>query len=434
MKTEIVTIEKIVFGGDGLGRLKNGKVVFVPYVLPGEKVKVKINEEHQDYAFGELVEILEESEDRVSPPCQYYFSCGGCQFQHLSYDKELSLKEEVLKELFRRQGFKGELPLREIVPSSSPFFYRNKLRLHVLSHPFRMGFVKRRTHEVLEIKRCLLGDEELNRTLDLLYQCDTWRLLSERVKRVRLEKSLIDNRVTLLFWSLFPINREDLERIYRETGVKSIFYYTKGARPHGPYPPDAPYGGRKLMPAMFDLVYYVQPGVFTQSNWEINLKIMQNVFALGVDAEAVLDLHSGMGNFLLPLVKGNNLAREFLGVDTDPLAIEDGLYTAERNGLNGRLDFQRKSSMEALYEAVQEVKKYDLILLDPPRGGCRELIRLLPDVAVSKIVYISCDPPTLVRDVLLLEKVGFYLKDLIIFDMFPRTYHFEVFALLEKSP
>lgn len=432
MKLIDLEIEKMVFGGEGLARAPSGKVVFVPYTLPGELVRVVIFEEYKDYARGLVHEILSASPQRINPPCRYYGICGGCQFQHATYEEELRIKEKVLRDLFSRQGYKKEIPLREIIPAKKIYHYRNRLRLHVEAPILKIGFVKKGTHEVLKIEECLLGEDILNELLNELYSAPAWINISLYSKRIRLESSPLDRKATLLFWTSLPPRREDLEELCKLQTLKSIFYLLKGARPVGPFPEEVPLAGRRLLASLSGLIYYIQPGVFTQTNWEINLAIMQKISELARGSERILDLHSGMGNFILPLVKENSLAKEFLGVDTDIRAIEDGLYTAEKNRLDGRLELRRMSAMEALYEAVQAGKKYDLVLLDPPRGGCKELVRLLPDIAEDKILYLSCDAPTLVRDITLFEKAGFTLSEIYLFDMFPRTYHFEVLAHLQK--
>ncbi|MCS7150273.1 MAG: 23S rRNA (uracil(1939)-C(5))-methyltransferase RlmD [Caldimicrobium sp.] len=432
MRETILSIEKVVFGGEGLGRLPEGKIVFVPYVIPGEKVKITVVEEHKDYAIAQVEDVIIPSPNRVKPPCRYYTLCGGCQFQHLDYETELKIKEEVLRDLFIRQGYKEEIPLKSVINSPVEYGYRNKLRLHVESPPLKMGFVKRKTHEVLRIEECLLGDQLLNEILSYLYDHPLWKKLSLYIKRIRIEKSLLDETVCLLFWSSIAPEKRDLETLANDFRIKSIFYYLKGARAFGPYPDDAPHYGRRILPAIEDLVYYIRPGVFTQSHWEINLRIMETIRDIAKESDKILDLHSGMGNFLLPLVKSLKDVREFLGVDTDIQAIEDGLYTASINRLNGRLELRRKSALETLHDAIKEGKKYDLVILDPPRGGCKELIRFLPEVASKKIIYLSCDAPTLVRDILFFNKAGYSLTELYLFDMFPRTYHWETLALLQR--
>ncbi len=428
---EVLKVEKVIFGGDGLSHLPDGKVVFIPYVIPEEVVKVKIVRDYGDYAIAELEEILETSPHRRNSPCPLYGICGGCQLQHISYPFQLKIKEEILFDTFRRLGWKEEIPLEEVIPSPKEFHYRNRLRFHVESGNFKMGFVKRGAHEVLRIKNCLLGDEILNRVLSQLYESASWIKLSYYSKRIKIETSPEEKKVTLIFWTALKPQEEDIKELLEIKELKAVFYWMKGRHPEGPFPEDSSYGGRRVFKNIDDLYYYVQPGVFVQANWEINLAIMEILRNWGLSFDKVLDLHAGMGNFLFPFVFKSE-AKEFLGVDTDLRAIEDGIYTAEKAGINGRLDLRNMSAMEALYDAVKEGEEYDLVLLDPPRGGCKELMRLLPEVAKKYVIYISCDVPTLVRDLLIFKKFNYKLTKLCLFDMFPQTYHFEVVALLER--
>ncbi len=427
----IVEIEKLVFGGEGLARLKNGKVLFVPFVLPGEKVKIKVVQESKDFAEAELLEVLETSPHRKKPECEYYQVCGGCQFQHIDYSKQVELKADILKDTFFRLGWKEEIPLEAYIPSPKPLYYRNRLRLHVESPPLNMGFVKRKSFEVLGIKRCFLAEKSINKALEGLWKSKAWERLSPYSKRIKIESSPAEEKACVVFWSSLPPLKEDLLRLVEEIpGVFCVFYWLRGKRPKGPFPEDAPYSGRRIFKVLPGLDYYIQPGVFVQTNWEINRLIIESLLSLGLEAESILDLHCGMGNFLLPFAfKG--MGKKFLGVDTDIRAIEDAIFTAERCGLSSVVDFQRKSALEALYEQVKLGETYDLVLLDPPRGGCKELMRLLPEVAKKYIIYLSCDAPTLVRDLKLLVEKGYELKKLFLFDMFPQTYHFETLAILE---
>jgi len=439
MRTEVVEIEKLVFGGVGLGRLSNGKVVLVPYVLPGERVKVRIVLESKDYAEGELVEVISTSKERVDPPCPYFGVCGGCQLQHLSHRAQYELKKEILFEIFKRQAGFTDVPLIGIYSSPRAFKYRNRLRLHVETQgsvensPFKLGFVKWKSHKVLKIEECLLADDILNSVLKSLYRHPTFKVLSPYIKRVRIEHSPVDGRATLIFWTMIEPLPQDVESLLSISELKSVFYIHRGARPEGPFPKSSLHGGRRIFKALFDLTYYAQPGVFVQTNWDVNLLIQQRIVELSQDCERVLDLHSGMGNFIFPLVFVLSRGEEFLGVDTDPKAIEDGLYTAKKNGLNGRLDLRTMSSHACLYEMIKEGHTFDLVLLDPPRGGCKDILKHLPKVATKYILYLSCDPPTLARDVKLLLDLGFDLEGLYLFDMFPQTYHLEVLAHLVKK-
>ncbi|MCD6489814.1 MAG: 23S rRNA (uracil(1939)-C(5))-methyltransferase RlmD [Thermodesulfobacterium sp.] len=428
----VLKVEKIIFGGNGLARLPDGKVVFIPYVIPEEVLQVKIIKDYGDHAEAEVEKFLEASPYRREAPCPYYGICGGCQLQHISYSYQIKIKEDILFDTFKRLGWKEEISLEKVVSSSKEFNYRNRLRFHVENDKFKMGFVKRKTHEVLKIEKCLLGEDILNKVIAQLYKNLSWIKLSYYSKRIKIETSPEEDKVTLIFWTSVEPLKEDIKELLSIEELKAVFYWMKGRRPEGPFPEGSPYGGRRVFKNIDSLFYYVQPGVFVQANWEINCAIMEIIKSWDLSFEKVLDLHAGMGNFLFPLLHKKEV-KKFLGIDTDLRAIEDGLYTAERAGINGRFDLRNISAMEALYEAVKEGEEFDLVLLDPPRGGCKELMKLLPEVAKKYIIYISCDVPTLVRDLLILKKLNYELIRLSLFDMFPQTYHFETVALLEKK-
>lgn len=430
MKT-IVEIEKIVFGGDGLARLLNGKVIFVPFVIPGEKVKVKITKDYGDYLEGEVEEIIEASPYRKTPLCKYYGICGGCQFQHIDYSYQLEIKKHILLETFKRQGWKEEIFLERIIPSSKEFSYRNRLRFHVENTSFKMGFVRRKTHEVLKIEKCLLGEEILNRVLEKLYTLPIWIKLARYSKRLKIESSPEENKATLIFWTSVAPTKEDMKEFRDIDELKAVFFWLKGKHPEGPYPQESSYGGRRVFKNIDGIYYYVQPGVFVQTNWEINLAIMKTIREWNLEYKTVLDLHAGMGNFIFPLMKEE--VKKALGVDTDIRAIEDGIYTAEKNNINGKLDLRNMSATEVLYEIMKWGERFDVILLDPPRGGCKEILKFLPNVNHKYLIYISCDAPTFVRDLKILKDLKYELKKIYLFDMFPQTYHFEVLALLVKK-
>jgi len=428
----VLKVEKIIFGGNGLARLPDGKVVFIPYVIPEEVLQVKIIKDYGDYAEAEVEKFLEASPYRREAPCPYYGICGGCQLQHISYSYQIKIKEDILFDTFKRLGWKEEISLEKVVSSSKEFNYRNRLRFHVENDKFKMGFVKRKTHEVLKIEKCLLGEDILNKVIAQLYKNLSWIKLSYYSKRIKIETSPEEDKVTLIFWTSVEPLKEDIKELLSIEELKAVFYWMKGRRPEGPFPEKSSYGGRRVFKNIDNLFYYVQPGVFVQANWEINCAIMETIRSWDLSFERVLDLHAGMGNFLFPLLHEKEV-KKFLGVDTDLRAIEDGLYTAEKAGINGRFDLRNISAMEALYEAVKEGEEFDLVLLDPPRGGCKELMRLLPEVAKKYIIYISCDVPTLVRDLLILRRLNYELIKLSLFDMFPQTYHFETVALLERK-
>ncbi|WP_022852690.1 23S rRNA (uracil(1939)-C(5))-methyltransferase RlmD [Thermodesulfatator atlanticus] len=440
MRTKIFTIEKLVHGGEGLARLDNGQVVFVPDVIPGEKVKVKITQQMGDYALGKVIEILEPSPERKKPLCPYFAACGGCQLQHLPYKRQLEEKFAIFCETLERTG---KLPAKElvteIIPSPKEFHYRNRLNFHVHQEKGALGFLKRRSHDLVPVKRCLLARDEINEVVERLPEIPAWRRLHPYVKRVNLGLCLAERKVLMLFWTKVAPRKEDLAEIFEAIpALKAIFYWIRGRAPVGPYPPEAPHKGRRKMPVPSeiagteeDVFFYASAGVFVQANWEINLMMIDYLKKLASPSatEEILDVHCGIGNFLLPLA---GKAKTGEGVDTDFRAIQDGKENAEIWGLSS-VSFRVSSAIEALIDLFKEARTFPTVILDPPRGGCKEILRFLPDIAIDKLIYVSCDPPTLARDLRILIDLGFEVVSVKAFDMFPQTYHLESVSFLKRK-
>jgi len=440
MRPEIeVTIEKLVHGGEGLARLPDGQVVFVPDVIPGERVRIQITQNLGDYALARVREILEPSPLRQNPRCPYFGQCGGCQLQHLPYEAQLEEKLSIFRETLWRTGKIEEDLIRGIVPSPREYHYRNRLQFHVHQETGALGFLKRRSHDLVPVRYCYLTTEEVNEVLSRLPEIPAWKRLHPYVKRVNLGLSPVEKKVVMLFWTKVAPRREDLAEILSEIpALKAIFYWIRGPKPQGPFPEDAPYRGRRLffVPKEIaglpqDQQFLASAGVFVQANWEINLALISYVKeAAAVEPEErVLDVHCGIGNFLLPLAVPCGRG---LGVDTDHRAIADGQENAANWGLKG-VTLRVSSAIEALIDLFKEAETYPVVVLDPPRGGCKEILRFLPDVASERLIYVSCDPPTLARDLRLLREAGFVIEEIKAFDMFPQTFHLESATLLRRT-
>ncbi len=435
-KFEKIKIEKLVYGGDGLGHLADGRVVFVPDTLPEEEIEIRIKRLEGDYALGEVKEILHSSEWRISPACEYLPHCGGCQWQHISYEGQLRLKEEILKETLARIAGLSPNLVRKIVPSPETFSYRHKLQFHVQAETGALGFLKRRSHRLVPIKRCLLAREEINDVLKTLSLSRAWMRLAQVAKRVDLAVSPLEGRVVFLVWLKLRPNLETIKEFLAEVPkIKAFFYWLRGPAPEGPFPSEASWQGRRVFPIPKDLlglerdqVFLAAPKVFTQANWSVNLRLIDYVLSLA-QGENALDLHCGMGNFIIPLA---TRVKRALGVDLDDRAIDDALENRRLWGLDN-LQFERLSAAECLWKLTKEAERFDTVLLDPPRSGCKEVVRFLPEVAPEKIIYISCDPPTLARDLRLLQEVGYQVSHVKPFDMFPQTFHLETVTLLRRT-
>ena len=432
-----VIIEKLIHGGDGLAHLPDGQVVFVSNVIPGEEVEIEVFQRLGDYALARPIKIIKPALERIEPNCPYFPECGGCQWQHISYKAQVRFKLEVFKETLARVGGVEPDLVEGVVPSPKAFGYRHRLQFHVHQETGALGFLKRRSHELVPLRSCALATPEINQVLKVLPDLPAWKRIHPYIKRVNLGTSLLEGRVTMLFWTKLAPREEDLYEILEALPVlKAVFYWVRGRDPIGPFPKLKDQGARffpvpkEINGLGRDLVFQARPGVFVQNNWEINLALISLVKELAAPkGEEVLDLHCGMGNFLLPLVVK---AKAGLGVDTDHRAIEDGLKNVEHWGLsNVRLEVL--SAVEALLECLKHGEPYPIVLLDPPRGGCKELVRFLPDIAIDRLIYVSCDPPTLARDLKLLIRQGYAVKRIKAFDMFPQTFHLESVTLLVRT-
>jgi len=242
-------------------------VVFVPETIPGEKVEIELVKSLGDYAFGRVVRLIDPSPHRVAPPCPYFGRCGGCQLQHLSYEAQVREKLSVFKETLKRVG-EISVPILSLEPSPKAMGYRHRLQFHVHQETGALGFLKRRSHDLVPIRTCLLATEEINQVLSVLPDVPAWKRIHPYVTRVNLGTSLAEGKVTLLFWTRVSPRPEDLEEILASVPViKAIYYWVRGKDPKGPFPPEAPHRGRRLFPVPAsvsglskELFFYVSPG------------------------------------------------------------------------------------------------------------------------------------------------------------------------------
>ncbi|HQV70757.1 MAG: 23S rRNA (uracil(1939)-C(5))-methyltransferase RlmD [Anaerolineae bacterium] len=368
--------------GDVIGR-HEGIVVFVPYVLPGERVEVEISHVRRSFARGLPVQRLTDSPDRVTPPCPVFGVCGGCQWQHVRYEKQLEFKTDLVREQLTGIG-KFENPnVLPCVPSPRPYEYRNRMQFSVseTGHP---GFHRpgtREIHNVIEIDDCLISDPQIREKLQGWTPDVGMNGAGELVHQ-------IDVRVT---------DREAE-------------------------------GGSILKVGQFE--YFVSPQSFFQVNVGMAEWLAQHV----VDAldlrgtETVLDLYCGVGLFTLPLAA--KAARVF-GVENNREAIEDAEKNKRQLPEDKQPVFIRADVMKAIKKEPMVSEHFDAIVVDPPRAGVfYDVLMKLIELRPQKLVYVSCDPATLARDLRILCDNGYALLSAQPFDMFPQTHHIETLASL----
>jgi 23S rRNA (uracil1939-C5)-methyltransferase len=423
-----VEIEKMVYGGKGLGRA-GGKVVFVPFTAPGERVEIEVVREKKDYAEASLRKIETPSPRRRNPFCCLYGECGGCQYQHFTYEDQLKLKEEALGEAFCRLSRKASLEFLPIVPSPADRGYRIRAQLKagVKGGKRVLGFYAWRTHQVVAVEDCPLLHPVANRILfalnAYLRERDEIPLKGADIQVSPDEGRGVVNLRVEGFWDI-----KGMKGIAREVPeIKGIIMEGKGVaswgEPHLRYEgPER--GGKKL---------FLQAGgkSFVQVNPDQNRNLIRKVLewaGLEKDEKAV-DLFCGSGNLTLPLsLEGGKV----WGVDQD----EDGIESARENARRNSIDnctFWAATAEKGIERVRRKTGEVDLVVLDPPRVGAHGALKSIVSLHPRKILYVSCEPPTLARDLARLVSLGYNVKRIQPLDMFPQTYHIEVIAELEPA-
>ncbi len=440
-----VFIEKIVSGGLGLARLADGRIVFVKNVLPGEKVIISVREEKKHYLQAEIAAIEEAHPARIDPPCPWYGPCGGCDLQHSGYEQQLSIKTAIVQDLFYRQFSKGpSVPsavLQAIRPSPASFGYRQRIRLQV-DKSGMPGFMGARSHKVVAIGHCLVARDELNSALAELRQHPSGVRILTKSREVELLLNPITSKVVCLFHYLRKPRPADIlqaeDLVKTGTFIENAFFRGDGFSLVGPIGGAVETTGgvlQMLLPPTqkngSPILLGWEVGGFCQVNLEQNERLVRHVVSLCnlQENESVLDLFCGMGNFSIPLAMH---ARFLVGLEGQGSAIRSAKKNSERAGVTNT-DFQKAVVHDACRRLASEGKIFDCVVLDPPRQGVPGLAAELAGLTRRRMLYISCDPATLCRDLEALVQHGLQIVHVQPFDMFPQTHHIEAVALLEKN-
>ena len=400
-QTPAQTVEKWVYGGSGLVRIE-GQVAFVPFVLPGEKVRLEPPKKRASVLEAKVSERVETSPDRVEAPCAVFERCGGCHYQHAPYDFQLARKAEILAETFRRIG-KFEPPADIGIVSADPWQYRNRTQFHI--DRARIGFLAAGSHKLVDIDECPISAPAINAALKAV----KWKLHDPHWPRFLRSIEMFTNGDQVLVNALETDGGRRLARGFFEW--------------LGQYVPGADSGWLDYEAGGF--VYRVSHGSFFQVNRNLAGRLPE--IAIGDAAgESELDLYAGVGLFTLPLAKRFG---RVAGVESHGAAVRDMEHNAAQIGGSIRV---HRAQAEQHLETMK--KAPDFVLADPPRSGLGKqttghLLRLAP----QRIHIVSCDPPTLARDVAALIKGGYRLEKATLVDMFPQTYHIESVAELKRD-
>jgi 23S rRNA (uracil1939-C5)-methyltransferase len=441
---QVVTITKMVNGGYGLARAAGGKMVLVRYTMPDETVAIQITDEKNRMAFAQVIDVRQPGSGRVHPPCRYYGRCGGCDLQHVDYKTQCLIKEDVLSDLISRiPGISGTGPgdlVRPVIGSASQFGYRHRIRLKI-DERGRPGFSHFRSHRLVGVSYCLLADKRINQCLAELPTVEPFSRLATITEQFEIILDPQSNRVSLLFClrrSPRPADRLQARDLCAALGsVERVFFTGRNFSTEGPYcrlEHDEKRLGNRLgfiSDGQRPLTCNWEIGGFSQVNLAQNAVMVELVLQLSRvrSGDRVLDLYCGMGNFSLTMARQ---AREVLGIEGQGSAIRSARRNSQINDLpNCR--FVKSDVVSACASLLADGERFDVVVCDPPRSGMAELTGLLPELTVRRLVYVSCDPATLCRDLEKLTNSGFAIDTIQPLDMFPQTHHIETIVVLEKS-
>jgi 23S rRNA (uracil1939-C5)-methyltransferase len=394
-----LTIEKLIYGGEGLGRA-NGRVVFAPYVLPGERVLVEPASAKGGLIRAGLREVLTPAEGRVAPPCPYFGRCGGCHYQHANYELQLEAKRSILRETLRRVG-KFEAPEDIAVISGEPWGYRNRAQFHIAGSG--LGYLEAQSHRLCPITRCPISSPRVNETLAALIEMMHDARWPHFVRSIEVFTNETETQLNVLE-SDRPVARR-----FFEWCAETIPGFVPGLL-------DYPAAG---------FAYRVGGGSFFQ----VNRLLIDDLVRTAVgesSGNSAVDLYAGVGLFSLPLTRRYS---QVTSVESGNSAVRDLRFNTERAGV--RLEIVQSATEDFL----KKLKKLpDFVLADPPRTGLgKTVVASLAELKPPRITIVACDPATLARDLPGLLAAGYRIERLTMIDLFPQTFHIETVTELSIS-
>ena len=440
----LVTIHGIGSSGEGVGRVDDFPV-FVPFALPGEIVKVSINMVKKTYATGKLIDIVTPASNRIEPTCNLYGVCGGCQLQHITYEGQLSLKTQKVKDVIERIGHQNPDFVKPALGPKEPWAYRNKMQMPVggVRGDIQMGFYAMGSHDIVQGTNCPIQDDGNNRIAQICY--DIAKELDVEPYDEHTGKGVLRHvigRIGQSGWMVILVTATDYLP-HQEEWVKSItnripqvetiVHNVNGKRTNVILGPTnhVIYGDGTITDHIKDLRFNLSPHSFFQVNPEQTTVLYDQALAYAdlKGNETVIDAYCGTGTISLFLA---HKAKHVIGIEI----VEPAIINARENARNNGYDNTEFIVADAAVEMPKLYKagvRPDVIVFDPIRAGCKEeVLTSAAGMEPNRIVYVSCNPATMARDIEILTHYGYELKEVQPVDMFPMTAHVETVALLSK--
>ena len=398
----MIEITSMDHNGRGIGKLNN-KIVFVKNALPGEIVNLKILKEKKNFIEAEVLSYIKKAENRIESACPYYLECGGCDLLHLNYNDQLKFKQDKINNIINRY-LDANITINDIIKCDDNFNYRNKVSFQVKE---KIGFYNDKTYEIIPVESCLIGNKLINNSIKYLNKLDL-KNISKIICRTGNNKLMIILESTTLDIDITSL-KEIADSIYIKKDNEYILKYKD----------------KYITESLDNYKYLISPDSFFQINKNICIKLYNKIKEYVGSNNNVIDLYCGTGSIGIFISENNNV----IGIELNKYAILDANLNKELNNLKN-IDFICGDSGKMLNKINF---KPDIIIVDPPRSGLsKETISNLLKYNPKKIIYVSCDPMTLTRDLNILKE-HYNIDELTPYDMFPNTKHVECLCLLTKK-
>ncbi len=393
-----LTIHSLAYGGEGIAR-KGGLVFFVENALRGEQIQARVRSIRKNFVRAETLKIVQPSPDRVEPLCPYFGTCGGCAFQHLAYEKQLIEKRHMVQDALEHLGRFRNLEVEAVVPSPKPYNYRNHLTFNTeeRSRAFGFGFVAKDNHTLIDVDHCAIADTRINFIIPSM---------RERINKLpRNQKSRLE-KIIVRVGSEGKAKYQFVQKgVYAESHENSFVTWVEG------------------------IPLYFSMEAFFQTNYFILPRMIQLIKEMLRPAgnEMLLDLYAGVGFFSALLAKHY---QSVFAIEEGRQAVRDARYNLETNKI-GNVRMQSGKVESVLREVRSKLKPPIHVILDPPRiGAVLPVIDFLCYIPIERLVYVSCEPSILARDIRQLSR-ALKIKRIVPLDMFPQTKHIETLVLME---
>ena len=439
------------YEGEGIAKIDNKYPIFIEGALKGEKVKVRIVKVNKNFAYGKLIEVLEPSEERVNPPCAIYKRCGGCKLQHASYKAQLDFKWDRVKDCVSKIGKLDPSIVKYPLGMENPWRYRNKVQLPIglINGEVKIGFFAPRSHDIIDMESCLIQDEIGDKVVKLTrewiekfnirpYNVDGEYDEKGIVRHIMIRRGFTTNEVMIVLVTNgenLPHKEEFVDLMVKNIpGIKSVIQNINSKKTNVILGLESKtlWGEDTISDYIGDFRFNISPLSFFQVN-PIQTEVLYGKaleYANLTGNEEVFDAYCGTGTITLFL---SQKAKKVYGVEIIPQAIDNAWINAKENKVEN-VEFFVGESEVVIPDLINKGVKADVVVVDPPRKGCdKKLLDAITNIDAKKIVYVSCDPSTLGRDLQVLEENGYKTLEVQPVDMFPNTAHIENVALLIKK-